>query len=52
MMKILVADDEYFEREILAQVVTDRFSHEVQLRMASNGRQVPPFGVRILFSWT
>ena len=39
MIKILVVDDEYFERDVLAQIIIDRFSYEAQIRMASNGRQ-------------
>lgn len=39
MMKILIADDEGYEREILAEIIDQRFGHEVQVRMAENGRQ-------------
>ena len=39
MIKILIADDEQFEREILAQIVDSRFSREAQSRMAENGRR-------------
>lgn len=39
MNKILIADDEQFEREILAQIVDSRFSREAQSRMAENGRR-------------
>ena len=38
MLKILVADDEGYEREILAEILDSRFGREVQLRMAENGR--------------
>lgn len=39
MMKILIADDEGYEREILAEIIDQRFGHDVQLRLAENGRQ-------------
>lgn len=39
MNKILIVDDERFEREQLCQIVEERFSHEVQTRTAENGRQ-------------
>ncbi len=39
MKKILVADDERFEREQLLQIIEGHFSHRVQVRMAENGRQ-------------
>lgn len=39
MIKILIADDESYEREVLAEIVGERFSPEVQTRMAHNGRQ-------------
>lgn len=39
MMKILIADDEGFERDILAEIIDKQFSHEVYIRMAKNGRQ-------------
>lgn len=38
MLKILIADDEGYEREILADILEARFGREVQLRMAENGR--------------
>ncbi|MGN0977637.1 MAG: response regulator [Faecousia sp.] len=39
MVKLLIADDEAFEREILAEIVDKRFSGEVSVAMAENGRQ-------------
>lgn len=39
MINILIADDEQFERELLSQIVDSRFSREVQIRMAENGRR-------------
>lgn len=39
MIKILIADDEQFEREMLAEIVDSRFPHEVQSRMVENGRK-------------
>ncbi len=39
MVKILIADDEGYEREILAEIIDRRFGHEAQVRMAENGRQ-------------
>lgn len=39
MIKILIADDEQFERELLAEVVDRRFHHEAQSRMVENGRK-------------
>lgn len=39
MIKILIADDEQFEREILAQIVDSRFPREAESRMAENGRK-------------
>lgn len=39
MIKILIADDEGFEREILAEIIDKQFAHEAQIRMAENGRQ-------------
>lgn len=39
MIKILIADDEQFEREILAQIVDSRFPGAAQSRMAENGRK-------------
>lgn len=38
MLKILIADDEGYEREILAGILEERFGREIQLRMAENGR--------------
>ena len=39
MNKILVVDDERFEREQLCQILEEEFLHEVQTRTAENGRQ-------------
>lgn len=39
MVKILIADDEYMERELLASILDKEFGSDVQLRMAENGRQ-------------
>lgn len=39
MNRILIVDDERFEREQLCQIVEEHFSHEVQTRTAENGRQ-------------
>lgn len=39
MMKILIADDEGFERDILAEIIDKRFGREAHIRMAENGRQ-------------
>lgn len=39
MNRILIVDDERFEREQLCQIVEEYFSHEVQTRTAENGRQ-------------
>ena len=38
MLKILIADDEGYERELLADILEKRFGREAQLRMAENGR--------------
>ena len=39
MTKILIVDDEQFERELLEQLIAERFAGEVQTRFAENGRQ-------------
>lgn len=39
MVKILIADDEQYEREMLAEVVDRRFPQEAQNRMVENGRK-------------
>ena len=39
MNKILIVDDERFEREQLCQIIEEEFLHEVQTRTAENGRQ-------------
>lgn len=38
MIKVLVADDEGYEREILAEILDKRFGREVEVRMVENGR--------------
>ena len=38
MIKILVADDEGYEREILAEILDKRFGREAEVRMVDNGR--------------
>lgn len=38
MIKIMIADDESYEREILNTMVTEAFAAQVQIRMAENGR--------------
>lgn len=38
MIKILVADDEGYEREILAEILDNRFGREAEVRMVENGR--------------
>ena len=38
MIKILVADDEGYEREILGEILDKRFGREVEVRMVENGR--------------
>ena len=38
MIKILIADDEGYEREILAEILDKRFGREVEIRMVENGR--------------
>lgn len=38
MIKILVADDEGYEREILAEILDQRFGRDVEVRMVENGR--------------
>ena len=38
MIKILVADDEGYEREILAEILDTRFGREAEIRMVENGR--------------
>ncbi len=39
MYKILIADDEAMEREVLAELVSRRFEHEVEIHTADNGRR-------------
>lgn len=39
MYKILIADDEAMEREVLTDLVTRRFAHEVEVHTAENGRR-------------
>jgi len=38
MIKILVADDEGYERDILAEILDKRFGREAEVRMVENGR--------------
>lgn len=38
MLKILVADDEGYEREILGEILDKRFGREAEVRMVENGR--------------
>ena len=39
MLKILIADDERFEREMLGDIVSKCMGHEAEVRLAENGRQ-------------
>ena len=39
MHKILIVDDERFEREQLKEMIQESFPHEVQIRTAENGRK-------------
>ncbi len=39
MTKILIADDEYMERAMLAAILEDHFADQARLRQAENGRQ-------------
>lgn len=39
MMKILIADDEAMEREMLTDIIQQRFGREAEVRVAVNGRQ-------------
>lgn len=39
MIKFLIADDERYEREMLAEIIDRRFPHDAQCRMVENGRQ-------------
>lgn len=39
MIQILIADDEYMEREMLSGILEGRFGSEALVRMAENGRQ-------------
>ncbi len=39
MIKIMIADDEEYEREILNGIVSNEFQNEVQTRLAVNGRE-------------
>jgi len=45
MVKILIADDEGYERETLAETVDRYFGPEVQVRLAENGRQAVDIAV-------
>lgn len=39
MIKILIADDEQYEQQLLAEIVDNCFLHEAQSRMTGNGRE-------------
>ena len=39
MYKILIADDEVMEREVLTDLVARRFEHELEIHTADNGRK-------------
>lgn len=39
MIKLLIADDEHIEREVLSDIVQKRFGHEADVREAASGRQ-------------
>jgi len=39
MIKLLIVDDEYIEREMLSEIVRRQFGPEVDVRMAESGRQ-------------
>lgn len=39
MLKILIADDEHIEREILTDIICRRMEHEAEVRTAENGRR-------------
>ena len=39
MIKILIADDEKFERELLEEIISERFQGEAQTRSVENGRR-------------
>ena len=39
MNRILIVDDERFERDQLCQILEEAFPHDVQTRTAENGRQ-------------
>ncbi|MFG6352494.1 MAG: response regulator [Oscillospiraceae bacterium] len=38
MIKILIADDESYERSLLGEIIDKRFGREAEIRMAENGR--------------
>lgn len=38
MIKILIADDESYERSLLGEIIDKRFGREAEVRMAENGR--------------
>lgn len=44
MMKILIADDEYMEREALADIIAQRFGSQAEVRLAVNGRHAVDIG--------
>lgn len=39
MLKILIADDEHIEQEILTDIICRRMEHEAEVRTAENGRR-------------
>ncbi len=39
MLNILIADDEYMEREMLASILESHYRDQVRIRLAENGRQ-------------
>lgn len=47
VIKILIADDEGYERDFLNEIVTSRFPHSVETRLAENGREA----VNIALLW-
>ena len=38
MIKVLIADDEGYERELLGEMIVQRFGREAEIREAENGR--------------
>lgn len=39
MLKVLVVDDELFEREAVEQILMDEFGHKMNIRLAENGKE-------------